>query len=192
MNDDYYKILGVAPSASQADIKARFRFLSHAYHPDKFSTDGHKKEAEEEFKRINSAYQVLSKPNERARYDASHTEASSQEQSSRRDTKPAPHIIIRRGTSYADRLRAYKVVVDDVVVATLRAGKSVTLPVTPGSHRLQLRIDWCGSEELLFDAQDGAAIEFECGSGLAGQRRISALAAIFRRTQDYLWLRRAA
>jgi hypothetical protein len=102
------------------------------------------------------------------------------------------HIIIRRGKSYADRLRAYEVMVDDAVVATVRAGKSVTVSVASGSRRLQLRIDWCGSEELLFDAKDGEQIEFECGSSLAGPRLILALAALFSRTQQYLWLRRAA
>lgn len=69
MSDDHYSTLGVAPSASGDDIKSRFRFLSQPYHPDKFVTDKHKKDAEEEFKRINSAYQVLSNPRERARYD---------------------------------------------------------------------------------------------------------------------------
>ena len=90
MNDDYYKILGVPPSASQADIKSRFRFLSQAYHPDKFGTDGHKKDAEEEFKRINSAYQVLSNPSERSRYDASRTQSSTRAGYQRSASEPPP------------------------------------------------------------------------------------------------------
>ena len=90
MSDDCYEILGVKSSASQADIKTRFRFLSHAFHPDKFGTDDHKREAEEAFKRINSAYQVLSNPSERARYDASRTQSSSQARYSRPNPEPPP------------------------------------------------------------------------------------------------------
>lgn len=69
MSDDYYAILGVSPTATAAEIKTRFRFLSQAYHPDKFKTDDHRRSAEEEFKRINAAYQVLSDPVKRARFD---------------------------------------------------------------------------------------------------------------------------
>jgi len=101
------------------------------------------------------------------------------------------HITIQRGKSYADRLRAYKVVVDGVVVASVRAGQSVTVPVSAGSHSLGLRIDWCSSEELQFEARTGERITFECGVSLAGWRVWFALFYIIFRTHQYLWLRRA-
>jgi hypothetical protein len=103
------------------------------------------------------------------------------------------HITIQRDKSYADRLRAYKVAVDGVVVASVRAGQSVTVPVSAGGHTLGPRIDWCGSEELQFKAQAGERITFECGSsltGLTGWRALLALFYVLFRTQ-YLWLRRA-
>jgi len=67
--ENYYKILDVHPKASQAEIKERYRFLANAYHPDKFATSEHKNRAEEQFKKINQAYQVLSVPAKRADYD---------------------------------------------------------------------------------------------------------------------------
>src|SRR5437867_4458691 len=67
--ENYYLVLGVPPNASQEQIKERFRFLAHAYHPDKFATPAHKKHAEEAFKKINDAYQILSNPVRRAEYD---------------------------------------------------------------------------------------------------------------------------
>jgi hypothetical protein len=69
MMTDLYSILGVTPTAAAAEIKERFRFLSHAYHPDKFATAPQREAAEYEFKRINAAYQILSDPTERANYD---------------------------------------------------------------------------------------------------------------------------
>ncbi len=63
---DYYKILGVERNASLDEIKQAYRRLALKYHPDRNPGD---KEAEEKFKEINEAYQVLSDPEKRARYD---------------------------------------------------------------------------------------------------------------------------
>jgi curved DNA-binding protein len=63
---DYYEILGVLRGASEADIKKSFRKLAREYHPD-VAKD--KKRAEEKFKEINEAYEVLSDPEKRKRYD---------------------------------------------------------------------------------------------------------------------------
>src|SRR5215469_10144851 len=63
---DYYEILGVPRSASDADIKKSFRKLAREYHPD-VAKD--KKKAEEKFKEINEAYEVLSDPSKRKKYD---------------------------------------------------------------------------------------------------------------------------
>ena len=67
--DDYYVIFGISQDATKAQIKARYRFLAHAYHPDKFASDSHKEFAEESFKKINEAFQTLSNPRLRADYD---------------------------------------------------------------------------------------------------------------------------
>ncbi len=64
---DYYKILGVDPSASQEEIKKAYRKLVLKYHPDRNPGD---KEAEERFKEINEAYEVLGDPEKRAQYDS--------------------------------------------------------------------------------------------------------------------------
>lgn len=63
---DYYQILGLQKGASDDDIKKAFRKLAIQYHPDKNKGD---KEAEEKFKEVNEAYQVLSDPEKKAQYD---------------------------------------------------------------------------------------------------------------------------
>ena len=63
---DYYETLEVSQNASQADIKKAYRKLALKYHPDKNPDD---KAAEEKFKSINEAYQVLGNEEQRARYD---------------------------------------------------------------------------------------------------------------------------
>jgi curved DNA-binding protein len=66
-SSDYYSVLGVDKSASADQIKKAFRKLAIKYHPDKTSGD---KSAEDKFKQINEAYDVLSDPEKRKKYDA--------------------------------------------------------------------------------------------------------------------------
>ncbi len=63
---DYYKTLGVSKGASEKEIKSAFRKLAQKYHPDRNQGD---KRAEEHFKEINEAYEVLGDKEKRAKYD---------------------------------------------------------------------------------------------------------------------------
>jgi len=63
---DFYEILGVSKSASNDEIKSSYRKLAMMYHPDRNPGD---KEAEEKFKEAAEAYEILSSPDKRARYD---------------------------------------------------------------------------------------------------------------------------
>ncbi|MDD5488154.1 MAG: molecular chaperone DnaJ [Candidatus Omnitrophica bacterium] len=66
MTEDYYGVLEVSREASAAEIKSAYRKLALKYHPDKNPGN---KEAEEKFKEISHAYEVLSDPDKRHRYD---------------------------------------------------------------------------------------------------------------------------
>ena len=63
---DYYDVLGTSKTATEDDIRKAYRTLARKYHPDVNPGD---KSAEERFKEINEAYQVLSDPDKRKRYD---------------------------------------------------------------------------------------------------------------------------
>ena len=68
---DYYEVLGVAKTASADEIKSAFKKLALKWHPDRWvsCTDAEKKTAEENFKEASEAYEVLSDPDKRAKYD---------------------------------------------------------------------------------------------------------------------------
>jgi len=69
---DYYKILGVSHAANEREIKKAYRKAAVKWHPDKWSSksESEKKMAEKNFKDINAAFEALSDPKKRARYDA--------------------------------------------------------------------------------------------------------------------------
>ena len=68
MAKDYYDILNVSKSASDNEIKSAYRKLAMKYHPDRNSGNS---QAEEKFKEINQAYEILGDKESRRRYDLS-------------------------------------------------------------------------------------------------------------------------
>ncbi|NDF95517.1 MAG: J domain-containing protein, partial [Proteobacteria bacterium] len=66
MSKDYYKVLGVPRTASERDIKSAYRKLARQYHPD---VNPGNAQAEERFKEIAEAHDVLSDPEKRKKYD---------------------------------------------------------------------------------------------------------------------------
>lgn len=67
MAKDYYKILGVSKNSSDKDMKQAYRRLARQFHPD---VNPGNKEAESKFKEVNEAYEVLSDPDKRKKYDS--------------------------------------------------------------------------------------------------------------------------
>jgi molecular chaperone DnaJ len=65
---DYYEVLGLSKNATADEVKKAYRNLALKYHPDRVTSDK-KKEAEEKFKEISEAYEVLTDPNKRTNYD---------------------------------------------------------------------------------------------------------------------------
>lgn len=77
---DYYNILELSPNATLDEIKAQYRLMLNAWHPDKHSNPEHKAKAEERTKEITEAYSVLSDPAKRAQYDKSRSMPQNQAQ----------------------------------------------------------------------------------------------------------------
>ena len=66
MKQDYYEVLGISKGASAAEVKKAYRKKAIEFHPDKNPGDS---AAEESFKKAAEAYEVLSDPDKKARYD---------------------------------------------------------------------------------------------------------------------------
>lgn len=100
-------------------------------------------------------------------------------------------IKIKRDSGYADRLRAYKIVLDGDVVGEIKNGQELELNVTPCKHQLYLKIDWCRGNTIEFESE-GATVEFECGSSLRGWRVLLVMIYVIFLRDKYLWLKRTA
>ncbi len=97
-------------------------------------------------------------------------------------------LRVRRGSDYQDRLRAYKVRVDGVEAGTVRCNSTVEIALQPGTHKVAVAIDWCGSNQLEITASEGETVELECGSSLTGWRIILAIFYAIFLHNEYLWL----
>jgi hypothetical protein len=101
-------------------------------------------------------------------------------------------LTIERDSGYADRIRAYQVIVDGTKVGEVRNGETKQFFITPGQHQFWLKIDWCGSKTVDFTVSEGDEIRFCAKSNLRGIRVLAAVwYALFDRN-SYLLLERKA
>ena len=101
-------------------------------------------------------------------------------------------LKIARDSGYADRARAYQVILDGHKIGEIKNGWTQRFPVTPGQHRIWLKIDWCGSKEITFAIAENDEITLQAKSNLRGFKVMAALwYAIFDR-RSYLMLERSS
>jgi len=70
--------------------------------------------------------------------------------------------VHRESGPFRDRLRSYKVLVDDEVVGKVKPGEDVRHAVPPGEHVVRIRIDWTGSKPLTVTAEPGETVSLVC------------------------------
>lgn len=76
-------------------------------------------------------------------------------------------IIIKRDSGYADRLRAYKIILDGKIIGKIKNNETVELSVSEGFHSIHMTVDWCRSNIVNFES-DREVITFDCKSSLRG------------------------
>jgi hypothetical protein len=74
-------------------------------------------------------------------------------------------VVFRPKTTYRDRARRYRILLDGSEVAQLRHGESARLDVEAGRHAVQARIDWATTPELAIEVVEGATVALRCEPG---------------------------
>jgi hypothetical protein len=97
-------------------------------------------------------------------------------------------VISRKHGGWRDRFRNYVIMVDSNPVGKIKRGQRVELPVSRGRHDLFLKISWCTSRLVTFDAQPGAVIDFSCEPGGPAS---AGLQDVLGNTGQYITLTRA-
>src|SRR5580692_814079 len=94
---DYYAVLGVPKTAAEKDIKSAYRKAARKWHPD--ANPNNQKEAEEKFKDIQEAYEVLSDPEKRRKYDVlgGDWQRAAQDAAQHRQQRPNPNVDFGAG-----------------------------------------------------------------------------------------------
>jgi hypothetical protein len=87
-------------------------------------------------------------------------------------------LLSRKKGVWRDRLRSYRVILDDDEVARIKQGQAIELPVSAGRHDILLEIDWCSSPTVEFDAQPGEVIRFVCEPADADEARVAVMHAL--------------
>ncbi len=101
-------------------------------------------------------------------------------------------IIVKRGSSYTDRFRQYKIFLDGKVIGKVKAGTIFEAQVSEGLHKLVIKIDWGRSNYQEFSVGPRESAYFECGSNLIGWKGFLAIFYITFMPHKYLWLRQSS
>ncbi|QVK19514.1 hypothetical protein KHQ81_00775 [Mycoplasmatota bacterium] len=98
-------------------------------------------------------------------------------------------IKIVRKIEYVDKLRKYKVILDDSYIGDINSGEIKNFEVIPGRHTIYLKIDWCRSNKIDFYVSENEVIKFDCGSSIRGWRILINLIYITFLKNKYLWIK---
>lgn len=98
-------------------------------------------------------------------------------------------IVVRRQRAFwQDVLRNYTVTVDGQDAGRISNGAELRIPVSPGTHTVQMKIDWCRSKPLAVNVETNRETVLECGPN--ADPLFTSLIYLTFLSSDYLWLRR--
>lgn len=98
-------------------------------------------------------------------------------------------LKVSRENQFRDKVRSYKIILDNTYCEDIKAGEIKSLDVTPGKHTIHLKIDWCRSNKIDFNISDNETIEFECGNSMNGWRIWFGFIYITFLKNKYLWIK---
>lgn len=107
--------------------------------------------------------------------------------------KPLPTMgILRivRTSAYADKLRAYKILVDGTTVGEISEEQTLDFPVNACEHEVTVQLGWCSSNTIRFLAVPGKTVSLEAASNLQGQGGLQSLVTAVLHRSEYLILKK--
>jgi hypothetical protein len=119
-----------------------------------------------------------------------HEEIPATKNQPKRKMNDKVNVYLARKPQYQDKLRKYKVVLDDVQIDEIKQDQTLKLEVSAGEHTLVLKVDWTSSNKLLFNAKLGEDIYLECGNNV-GANPIKMFLGITFVRNSYLYLKRS-
>lgn len=99
-------------------------------------------------------------------------------------------LIVQRDRGYADALRAYDIELDGTVIGRINQGEVLRFPLSAGSHRLRVKIDWCSSETLDLQVGTDETVSVLAASNLRGAMVFLAIWYVLFARDQYLHLSR--
>ncbi|SEW39560.1 hypothetical protein [[Clostridium] fimetarium] len=98
-------------------------------------------------------------------------------------------IRITRASEYVDSIRKYNVIVDGKNIGKIKDGMTEEFEIPTGEHTIYLKIDWCRSNKIFFDAVDNETLEFNCGNSIDKSKLLKGFLYITFLKNNYLWIK---
>jgi len=95
-------------------------------------------------------------------------------------------IQFKRDKAWQDKMRDYRILIDDKQAASIGEQAEVNIPVSPGKHIVQLTVDWCTSQKLEVDVEQGKTQIIACGPNSSP---LLALLFITLWRKKYIWIK---
>jgi len=98
-------------------------------------------------------------------------------------------LLITRDSGFTDFIRRYRVMLDGEEIGLIKNNGKFECAIPSGRHTLEMKVDWCSSNAIEFEAGAGERVRFACGSNLRGWKGFKASKIIQEAPHEYIWLR---
>ncbi|ADL53846.1 hypothetical protein [Clostridium cellulovorans] len=97
-------------------------------------------------------------------------------------------IEIERKSEIRDKMRSYKIILDNKFFGEIKSGEIKRFNIATGKHRIYLKIDWCRSNKLDFYISNDEVVELKCGNSMKQWTIVNFLAYATIAKNKYLWI----
>lgn len=87
-------------------------------------------------------------------------------------------LIFERENQFVNKVRKYKILLNNEDTAEIKNGERKEIDVAPGSYKVKIMVDWSESKEVLVNVTEGETLQFQCGSRLKGLKVFQATKAM--------------